>query len=347
MKLSKVRRKLGRLHFKFAPKSNFFIKLYYFLFDGSFTREMHAVYHGRLQHKAGDATLEAQRFTLRRNIHRLEKGLIMRPRKDVFALKYIGETMDAFATVFPADSGNAERTEELEWFVSVLTEYFDAIEPSKATDKHKAAFDGALSASRFACGEQRAPYQRSESPELATSFDDLSALYKRRRSVRWFEDRPAPRDLVDKAITAALQSPSACNRQPFKFRVIDSGDAVEKITSIPMGTRGYAENVPMIVVVVGQLDAYFSERDRHLIYIDSGLVGMSFILALETLGLGSCVINWPDIEEKERQMSKALSLTRWERPVMLIAVGYPDPTGGIPYSQKTPLDHARIYESPK
>ena len=344
LSLNRLKRRLGRLYFATFPTWVPFVKAYYFLLDDSFSREMKAVYEGRRQHRLGAAALDAQRYTLRRNIHRLEKGLIMRPRKPVFAEKYIEETLDAFTAVFPVDSVATERQEELEWFVSVLEDYFDAVDETAVTVRCHGSFRQTLSASPFSCDHRRAPYARSASPSLSVQFDDLEALYRRRRSVRWFQERPVERELVDKAVAAALQSPSACNRQPFQFRIIDGPDAVEAIASMPMGTRGYAQNVPTIAVVVGQLDAYFSERDRHLIYIDSGLVTMSFILALETLGLGSCVINWPDIEERERAMAKALKLQPWERPVMLVAVGYPDGEGGIPFSQKIPLEHARVYE---
>ncbi|MNC23920.1 Nitroreductase family protein [compost metagenome] len=61
---------------------------------------------------------------------------------------------------------------------------------------------------------------------------------------------------------------------------------------------------------------------------------MQLMLALETLGLSTCPINWPDIEERERMLSDKIGLSYHERPIMLLAVGYADPVGGIPYSQK-------------
>jgi nitroreductase len=58
------------------------------------------------------------------------------------------------------------------------------------------------------------------------------------------------------------------------------------------------------------------------------------MLASEALGLASCPINWPDVEKLEKKMAKALKLEPYERPIMLIAVGYPLEDGGIPYSDK-------------
>ena len=107
---------------------------------------------------------------------------------------------------------------------------------------------------------------------------------------------------------AALQSPSACNRQPFQYIILDEKDAINKISTLPMGIKGYESQIPVFVVVIGNLDAYAEERDRHAIYIDASLANMSLILALETLGLSSCCINWPDIEEKEIKNKKSTKI---------------------------------------
>ena len=110
-----------------------------------------------------------------------------------------------------------------------------------------------------------------------------------------------------------------------------------------MGTTGFASNFPCVVVVVGKLRAFPKVRDRHLPYIDGALAVMAFQFALEVQGIGSCCINWPDIPKLERKMAKTLGLSTDERPVMLVSLGYPDPDGQVPYSQKKSLDEIRSY----
>jgi nitroreductase len=110
-----------------------------------------------------------------------------------------------------------------------------------------------------------------------------------------------------------------------------------------MGTLGYAHNIPCIVVVIGTLRAFFSERDRHLIYTDASLATMSFVFAAETLGLSSCCINWPDIRTKEAEMAQLIGLAPDERVVLLIAVGYPDASALVPRSEKKPVQELRSY----
>jgi nitroreductase len=67
------------------------------------------------------------------------------------------------------------------------------------------------------------------------------------------------------------------------------------------------------------------------------------MLALETQGLSSSVINWPDFEPLERRMQKVLGLAMTDRVVMLIALGYAADDGIIPRSVKKELASVRSY----
>ena len=120
-------------------------------------------------------------------------------------------------------------------------------------------------------------------------------------------------------------------------------DSAAEIGSIPMGTVGFSQNFSALAVLIGQLDAFAHDRDRHLIYIDSSLAAMAFQFALEVQGVSSCCINWPDIKEREKRMEARLGLARHERPIMSISIGYADPEGRVPYSQKKSLDEIRTY----
>ena len=46
-----------------------------------------------------------------------------------------------------------------------------------------------------------------------------------RRSVRRFQDRQVPEELLEKILTAGLYAPSACNFQAWKFIVLTAGPA--------------------------------------------------------------------------------------------------------------------------
>lgn len=317
--------------------------LYFGLFSRAFAWEHRGVLNGSYRYESLDMRSAANRYLLRRNTHRLEKGLLMRPRRDTFAVGYIEQTVNAYErctrAALPCDDG------ELQWAHDVLAEYFAVSGPHPVVDRLRvrfAGFDHAECAAKIDSDGASKPYIR-DLTEAVIGYDDFLRLSRRRRSVRWFKPDPVPRELIDRAITAGVEAPSACNRQPFHFRVFDDPELVKVVSQLPMGTRGFAHNFPAVVVVVGELRAYFHPRDRHLIYIDGSLASMGFMLALETLGLSSCPINWPEIPARERQMAELLGLEPDQRPVMLIAVGYPDDAGAVAYSHKLPLSRIRRY----
>ena len=181
------------------------------------------------------------------------------------------------------------------------------------------------------------PYPASLRPISNITIDELSRLYARRRSVRWFEDRPVPSRLIRRVVTAALSAPSACNRQPYRFVAATGRETSSAIAGCAGGTAGFAQQIPAVVVVVGDLSAYPLERDRHLIYIDASLASMQLMLAAETLGLATCPINWPDIAKTDKCLIDLLDLRAYERVVMLLAVGYAQSEGAVPYSSKKGL----------
>lgn len=306
--------------------------------DPIYSREAKAVTAGiatyrRLTRETGSQAL------LRRNTHRLEKGLLMRPRRPVFAVEYIGETIDSLARILDRPD---QSTAELQWTGDVLRKYFDETEPTSATSAARERFNELMP--RLPEYSGAVPFPRTQSESLGVTPEGLLALARRRRSVRWFLPDRVPRELVRQAMLVAREAPSACNRQPFVFRVFDDPERVREIARIPMGTTGYGDQIPLLIVVVGQMRNFFDPRDRHLIYIDGALAGMSLILALETLGLASCVINWPDVEEREVAMRRILGLAADERPVFLIGVGYADPEGLIARSAKRPLEELLQFE---
>jgi nitroreductase len=305
---------------------------YYLFLSRRFHREHRAVLAGRLAYERGLRAPLRSSPLLRRNVHRLEKGLVMQPRNPVFAEDYIEETVAEFVRV--TATGSLDPVEG-KWARDVLDEYFRAVNATAVIERARARFIAAPTGDpRTLQAASSVPRERATLPAADVSIDDFLALCRQRRSVRWFEQKPVPRALVVKSLDAALQAPSACNRQPFLFRYFDEPSDARHIAGIAMGTAGYAQNVPALLVVLGDLSCYPHERDRHVPYIDASLAAMQFMLALETLGLASCPINWPDVDALERRMAGALELPPHIRPVMLIAVGYPDPRGGVPFSAK-------------
>ncbi|RFF28900.1 nitroreductase family protein [Wenzhouxiangella sediminis] len=317
--------------------------LYATLAFPTFNREQYAVLRGRRDYYRSLSARSRRSAELRRSIHRIEKGLSMRPLRSRFAEGYIADAVEQYRRCLRS-GGESEKgpdKQELRWAQDVLRRYFKTVEVTSVTEQAFRTFK--RTEQPDSDGDENAPYPAGNRPACPFGHEDFHQLALRRRSIRWFLQEPVPRSLIDKALTSAGLSPTACNRQPYEFMIYDEPELVKRVASVPFGTKGYAQQIPALAVVVGNLDNYASPRDRHAIYIDSSLATMSFLLGLETLGLSSTVINWPDFEPLELRMQRLLGLESSQRVTMLVGFGYPDPEGLVPYSGKKGLEYFRSF----
>ncbi|WP_175279391.1 nitroreductase family protein [Prescottella equi] len=272
---------------------------------------------------------------LRRSIHRIEKGLISRPLRDTFATDYISETVHTFARMW---AGSLADREELSWAADVLDCYFHNTQTSLHPEVLRARAKWETIGYEKGDGVPLVPFVPGEMPSEAATYSQLDALSAHRRSTRWFLDKTVPRSALEDAVKVGLHAPSACNRQSFRVLAVDQPDLLQELAKIPMGIQGYEHQIPLLVALIGQYRGYENERDRHVIFVDGGLFANGFILALESMGLSTCCINWPEINSKYDEVRNVIQLDADERIVMLIAVGYADPAQLVPRSSKRPAN---------
>ena len=330
-------------YLSFIARSGVLSGLHYTLFSREFDREHCAVLAARGRHIRDVYAGRGNLYMLRRNVHRLEKGLIMKPPRPIFGLDKIGETVHAYnACLDQLCSGNENVRTSLAWAKNILTAYFERVAEHPIVSAARIAFEAANTKAELNMSVSRVPYERSFDAELP-SIEQIENLARLRRSVRWFSDKHVPRAALDRAMRVAMEAPSACNRQPFRWEIFDTHELVQTVGAVPKGTPGWLHQIPVFAVIVGKFDALRFERDRHVPYIDGCLSAMNFINALEVQGISSCCVNFPDFADTEKRMAKVLKLQPWERAVMCLAIGYPDPKERVAYSQKVPLSMARMY----
>lgn len=161
-----------------------------------------------------------------------------------------------------------------------------------------------------------APHDKVAAPG---SFSDLAWA---RRSVRDFQPMPVSVNVLRQAARDAQLSPSACNRQPCRIRVISEDKMKAALLRLQNGNRGFGDRAPHIAVVTADARCFFDASERHEPYIDGGLFAMSFILSLRDQGVGSCCLNWCVSPQLDKAAHALLGLPAAERIVMLIAIGY-------------------------
>lgn len=145
---------------------------------------------------------------------------------------------------------------------------------------------------------------------------DIFDAIKNRRSVRSFEERPVPEELIRKIVEAGQWAPSACNRQDWKFIIVDSEEVKEKI--LKETTAHFVGKAPLLIFVL------YSNRTDNLEYKDhllsAAMAAQNMQLAAHALGLGACCVNNLPIKSR---LKKILNIPRSYDPVALLCMGYP------------------------
>ena len=152
-------------------------------------------------------------------------------------------------------------------------------------------------------------------------------LVRHRTSCRSYEPRPVPREHLELMLEAARLAPSACNKQPWRFAVVESEELRMRLINkaflagIPMK---WAVNAGAIIslgmeksAITHKIAPKISGVDYPL--LDLGIAGEHLVLQAEELGLGTCWIGWI----KPKQVRRIVGWPRTLEPVSLITVGWP------------------------
>jgi nitroreductase len=150
----------------------------------------------------------------------------------------------------------------------------------------------------------------------------LSLVARRRSCRRYDASRPVARELLVHCVEAARLAPSACNRQPWRFVIVDDvarRNALFELARLPGITHAWWRDVPVFVALCAKLDLVapaLSGVPYHM--LDLGIAGEHFVLAATELGLATCWLGW----FSERAVKRVLGVPRRVRVVALLAVGY-------------------------
>ena len=173
-------------------------------------------------------------------------------------------------------------------------------------------------------------------------------LARRRHSLRRYDPRPVPREVLDRCCEAARLAPSACNGQPWRFVLADRDPLRARLGeaafSGPHRMNRFALDAPVLVVLAGtplpwtaRLGAFFQGVPFSL--SDAAIAGEHFVLQAEEEGLGTCWLGWFDASG----VARILNLPRTERPLFLLAAGYPPEEHRPKPPHRIPLEEMRRY----
>lgn len=166
----------------------------------------------------------------------------------------------------------------------------------------------------------------------STANPVIDAIYKR-RSIRSYKDKPVSKEDIKTLLSAAVMAPSAMNRQPWRFVVVESRDKIRELSrkvKKQMGLLGYGLRFTEIVksrddtVFYGAPLLVFvsAEKEDQWSRINCGIVAQTLFLAAYSLGLGSCYIGFANSLNNDNEALSDLGIPRGHEIIGALIFGY-------------------------
>jgi nitroreductase len=148
---------------------------------------------------------------------------------------------------------------------------------------------------------------------------DVFTAIRQRSSVRAYQATDVEEDKLRKILEAARLSPSANNRQEWKFIVVKNKETKKKLTKAALG-QSFIGEAPIVIVACGTESKSIMACGQPAYTVDVSIACAFMILMAYELGLGTCWIG----DFREDETKKILNVPEHIRVVAMIPVGYPN-----------------------
>jgi nitroreductase len=148
---------------------------------------------------------------------------------------------------------------------------------------------------------------------------DVFTAISQRSSVRAYKATDVEEDKLKKILEAARLSPSASNRQDWKFIMVRNKEAKKKLAKAAFG-QSFIGEAPVVLVACGTDSKAVMACGQPTHTVDVSIACVFMILQAQELGLGTCWIGAFDQDETK----KILNIPGHVRVVAVIPLGYPN-----------------------
>jgi nitroreductase len=146
----------------------------------------------------------------------------------------------------------------------------------------------------------------------------VQSAISERRSIRAYQDRPVENEKLELVLEAARLSPSARNRQEWKFVVIKDRETRDKLAATA-NIKPFVSGAPVIIAACATEAEYVMSCGQLAGTVDTSIAFSYLILQAHALGLGTCWLGSYD----EGAVKEILGIPPHVRVVAVTPLGYP------------------------
>lgn len=213
------------------------------------------------------------------------------------------------------------------------------------------------------------PFQQEKiSPDESSnqSKQFLESMLKR-RSIRYFSDKPVSKEIINNVLATANSAPSGANKQPWVFCAIQNVDLKKQIRIAaekeeyksyhgrmpeewlkdlaPLQTdwkKPFLQTAPWVIVVFRKsydIDSNGEKRNNYYVLESTGIATGFLIAAIHAAGL--CTLT--HTPNPMNFLSKLLNRPANEKPFLLLPVGYASDDCIVPVLKKKAVEEVSVF----
>ena len=162
-----------------------------------------------------------------------------------------------------------------------------------------------------------------------------------RRSVRKYADKKIEKETMEEIIRVAQYAPSAHDRRPWEFVVIEDKKALADFRSMQRYTSFAADASAVILVCIDEEKTFSREKEGwSYADIDGSAATMNVLLAAHGKGLGACWCGCSPMIGSINAVKEYFSLPENILPFSIVVLGYPE---GDVHQPDTRFDQSKIH----
>ena len=220
-------------------------------------------------------------------------------------------------------------------------------------------------------GPPMIPYEPPSPPaDPLAAAQAFGSHLQTRRSVRHFSTRPVDRFVIEAIVEAASTAPSGANKQPYRFVLIGDAETKKKIREAAeheedlfyakratkewledleaSGTnpcKPFLEDAPWLLVAFKLMRDDREDRSDGVYYVNesTGLACGMLLAAAHVAGLATLT----HTPSPMAFLRRVLNRPEYERPFLLIPIGWPAEDCQVPDIQRKPLDQILTVHDPE
>ena len=129
---------------------------------------------------------------------------------------------------------------------------------------------------------------------------DVLQTISNRRSHRVYKTDQLPEDVLVAILKAGLEAPSARNRQPWHYSVVQNSELIQqvhdetaKVITADGGNPAFSNPEFQVFYHAPTVIFIFADKEFYWSHVDSGIAVENMVLAAEELGVGSVILGLP------------------------------------------------------